>query len=77
MITIDKDGLKIQPCAKWVRKYSRPNVYADLFWHCSGCDFKTLSMNADKYYHYCPNCGAWMDTEGRVNGRDTIDEGNG
>ena len=21
----------------WTRKFSRPGVYADLFWHCSAC----------------------------------------
>lgn len=49
--------------AKWERHYTRPNVYADSFWHCSNCNFKTMSVNADKYYKYCPNCGAKMDKE--------------
>lgn len=49
--------------AKWERHYTRPNVYADSFWHCSNCNFKTMSVNADKYYKYCPNCGARMDKE--------------
>lgn len=49
--------------AKWERYYTRPHVYADLFWHCSNCNFKTASVNADKYYKYCPSCGARMDKE--------------
>lgn len=60
-----KSELKPVIHAKWVRHYTRPNVYKDLFWHCSNCNFKTASVNADKYYKYCPNCGALMDKENK------------
>lgn len=45
---------------KWERHYSRPNVYADLCWHCSCCGYKTPDGWAYKL-EYCPNCGAKMD----------------
>lgn len=41
---------------KWERHYTRPNVYADLFWHCSACGYK----HTFEYSKYCPNCGAQM-----------------
>lgn len=63
MLNSESVGLKPVIHAKWERHYTRPNVYADLFWHCSNCNFKTMSANADKYYKYCPNCGARMDKE--------------
>ena len=44
---------------KWERHYSRPNVYADCFWHCTCCGYKTLDNWANKW-NYCPNCGADM-----------------
>ena len=44
---------------KWERHYSRPNVYADWFWHCSCCGYKTPDNWANKW-NYCPNCGASM-----------------
>ena len=44
---------------KWERHYSRPNVYADLFWHCSACGYKSADNWANKY-SYCPGCGAEM-----------------
>jgi len=47
----------------WERHYSRPNVFADLYWHCSNCGFKSDNQFAYRYYHYCPNCGAKMDGE--------------
>ena len=48
---------------KWVRHYSRPNVYADLCWHCSNCGYKTPDNWANKW-KFCPNCGARMVQEG-------------
>lgn len=44
---------------KWERHYSRPNVYADLFWHCSECGYRSSDNWADKF-NFCPNCGADM-----------------
>lgn len=51
---------------KWVRHYSRPNVYADMCWHCSNCGYKTPDNWANKW-KFCPNCGARMQ-EGEDNG---------
>ena len=52
----------IQPKrGKWERHYSRPNVYADLFWHCSECGYKDSDNYAPVYHHFCPNCGAKME----------------
>lgn len=48
---------------KWERHYSRPNVYADLFWHCSECGYKNDENYAPVYHHFCPNCGARMEEE--------------
>ena len=48
---------------RWERHYSRPNVYADLFWHCSACGYKSADSWTDKYYNFCPNCGADMRRE--------------
>ena len=45
---------------RWERHYSRPGVYADLYWHCSKCGYKTDYQYANVYHHYCPNCGADM-----------------
>lgn len=47
---------------KWIRHYSRPNVYADLCWHCSCCNYKTPDNWANKW-NFCPNCGAEMENE--------------
>ena len=44
---------------RWERHYSRPNVYADLFWHCSECGYRSSDNWADKF-NFCPNCGADM-----------------
>ena len=44
---------------KWERRYSRPDVYADLFWHCSACGYKSGVSGANTY-SYCPNCGAYL-----------------
>lgn len=46
---------------KWERHYSRPNVFADLYWHCSACGYKNDNQWANVYHLYCPNCGAKMD----------------
>lgn len=51
---------------KWERHYSRPNVYADLCWHCSNCGYKTPDNWANKW-KFCPNCGARMVQEGEDN----------
>lgn len=45
---------------RWERHYSRPNVYADLWWHCSVCGYKNDDQYANCYHHYCPNCGCRM-----------------
>lgn len=44
---------------RWERHYSRPNVYADLCWHCSACGYASL-YEWTKMFNYCPNCGAKM-----------------
>ena len=51
-----------QRTGKWERHYSRPNVYADLCWHCSACGYYHAENWTNKF-KYCPNCGAKM-TEG-------------
>ena len=45
---------------RWQRHYSRPNVYADLCWHCSNCGYASNDNWANKW-KYCPNCGAEME----------------
>ena len=64
------DTLKISPSdvkplihGKWERHFTRPNVYADLFYYCSACGNRTTSSDT-VYYKYCPKCGAKMDAEG-------------
>ena len=42
---------------RWERHYSRPGVYADLYWHCSKCGYKTDYQYANVNHHYCPHCG--------------------
>ena len=49
-----------QRTGRWERHYSRPNVYADLFWHCSECGYKNNNDYAPTYHKFCPNCGAKM-----------------
>ena len=44
---------------RWLHNYSRPGVYADVFWHCSNCGEKSDSQWANQYA-YCPYCGAKM-----------------
>ena len=48
---------------RWERHYSRPGVYADLYWHCSKCGYKTDYQSANVNYHYCPHCGRKMERE--------------
>lgn len=45
---------------KWVRHYIRPNVFKDLYWHCSECGYLETYSYADRYYKFCPRCGAYM-----------------
>ena len=53
---------RIQPKrGRWERHYTRPNVYADLFWHCSECGYKDSENYAPVYHHFCPQCGAKME----------------
>ena len=46
---------------KWERQYSRPGVYANLFWWCSYCKKPTSYQDAGIFYEYCPHCGAKME----------------
>lgn len=48
---------------RWERHYSRPGVYADLYWHCSKCGYRTDYQYANVNHHYCPNCGRKMERE--------------
>lgn len=45
---------------KWVRYYIRPNVFKDLYWHCSECGHRETYSYANRYYKFCPCCGAYM-----------------
>lgn len=60
--TVIHDLSAVQPerkHGKWERHYSRPNVYADLCWHCSACGYKTAESWAN-HFKFCPECGADM-----------------
>lgn len=46
---------------RWERHFSRPCVYADLFWHCSVCGYKNAESFANTEHQFCPNCGAMME----------------
>ena len=46
---------------KWERQYSRPGVYANLFWWCSVCGEPTRYNDAGIFYKYCPHCGAKLE----------------
>lgn len=46
---------------KWERQYSRPGVYANLFWWCSVCKEPTSYNDAGIFYKYCPRCGAKLE----------------
>ena len=48
---------------RWERHYSRQGVYADLYWHCSKCGYKTDYQYANVNHHYCPHCGRKMERE--------------
>ena len=48
---------------RWERRYSRPGVYADLYWHCSKCGYKTDYQYANVNHRYCPSCGRKMERE--------------
>ena len=48
---------------KWIRYYIRPNVFKDLYWHCSECGHRETYSYADRYYKFCPRCGAYMGGE--------------
>ena len=37
-----------------MHKYSRPNVYTDLWLHCEACGGK---VDNNRRYKYCPECG--------------------
>ena len=52
---------------QWVRHYIRPNVFKDLYWHCSECGHRETYSYANRYYKFCPCCGAYM---GGENGND-------
>lgn len=41
--------------AHWERHYSRPGVYADLYWWCSKCG-EACGYNWANKFKYCPNC---------------------
>ena len=56
MPTIEPERKK----GKWERHYSRPNVYADLYWHCSECGYKNDDQYANIYHKFCPRCGSDM-----------------
>lgn len=46
---------------KWERQYSRPGVYANLYWWCSVCGEPTSYNDAGIFYKYCPRCGAKLE----------------
>lgn len=48
---------------RWERHYSRPGVYADLYWHCSCCGYKNENQYANVYHKFCPNCGFPMEVD--------------
>ena len=48
---------------KWERHYSRQNVYADLYWHCSECGYRNDNQYANVYHKFCSNCGARMEVK--------------
>lgn len=63
-LLVENDELrKARPVArgKWVRHYTRPNVYEDLYWHCTVCGYKNNDNYANVYHKFCPNCGARME----------------
>ena len=61
-LVLNAPTIEERKTGKWERHYSRPNVYADLCWHCSCCGYKTPDNWANKW-NYCTNCGAKMEGE--------------
>lgn len=55
------DAVTVQKRGKWERKWSRPGVYADLYWHCTACGGYTDMQFAHVVYKFCPFCGATME----------------
>lgn len=53
--------LKYDKETRFVRHYSRPNVYADLWLHCEKCGGRTEDNQRPKY---CPNCGRKVKWDG-------------
>ena len=49
--------------AHWERRFKRPGVYEDLYWHCTNCNSRTSEEYAPYWLLYCPHCGAKMDEE--------------
>lgn len=61
-LTLLKEQETVEPkTGKWERHYSRPGVYADLFWWCSCCGEPTRYSDAGIFYQYCPKCGAKLE----------------
>ena len=54
-------GLLKHKTGKWERHYSRPGVYADLYWWCPCCEQPTRYNDAGIFYQYCPHCGAKLE----------------
>ena len=48
-------GAAQERTTRMLRKYSRPNVFADLWLHCEACGGV---VNDNWRYKYCPECGA-------------------
>ena len=47
--------IPVERTTRLMRKYSRPNVYADLWMHCEACGGR---VDDHWRYKYCPECGA-------------------
>ncbi len=58
--SLDAPDVIVPVHAKWIHKYSRPGVYADLRWYCSACD-KPCRDSWANLYEFCPHCQAIMD----------------
>ena len=48
-------GAAQERTTRMLRKYSRPNVFADLWLHCEACGG---AVNDNWRYKYCPECVA-------------------
>ena len=55
ILEIIGDAPTAERTTRIVRKYSRPNVYADLWMHCEACGGRMLD---NWRYYFCPKCGA-------------------